>query len=217
MLRSSTALQGGWRMVTSSYTGSSSGDLADEEEEFDGFPLQQSHSNSSITSAISTDSLADNSVPEAEGIKDGHTIRLEPKPFASGGRPGSLVSPIQVTVKVLRVSGLAEDMTTDHGKQLSQIDRHLAREMNTWQKVDHKRITSAFGYMGSNNTVISERDDTRPRGSSHPITSCTRLDRSLGTVPQLLKEGTDGATHHRPSRDSVARSAQVRWRRMTSS
>ncbi|KAG8978258.1 hypothetical protein FRB94_014115 [Tulasnella sp. JGI-2019a] len=133
-------------------------------------PLQPSHTGSSITSAISTDSLADNSVPEAEEIKDGHTIQLEPKPFASGGyadvhrgtwtpasggRPGSPAGPIQVAVKILRVSGLAEDMTTDYGKQLSRMDKHLAREMHTWQKLHHKRITPLFGYMGSKNTVIS--------------------------------------------------------------
>ncbi|KAG8862808.1 hypothetical protein FRB96_000818 [Tulasnella sp. 330] len=107
----------------------------------------------------------DQLVPEAEETTNGRKIVLELRPFATGGsadvyrgtwtKPG--VSSMVVAVKVLRVSGLEEDQTADLDEVFSRINNSLAREVYSWQKADHRRITPMYGYMGINNGLTGER------------------------------------------------------------
>jgi len=115
------------------------------------------------SSAHSTDSQGE-VLPEAEEITDPHTLTLESKAFACGGYadvhrgtwlPRGKTEKIVVAAKILRVAGLAEDMTAEYEKQLSRIDKHLAREMHTWQQLHHRHITPLLGWMRSQNTVIT--------------------------------------------------------------
>ncbi|KAG8902229.1 hypothetical protein FRB99_004715 [Tulasnella sp. 403] len=115
--------------------------------------------------ALSPIPLLPDDQPEAKEIRDPHTLIFEAKPFAFGGRAdvyratwcprnAGTTERINVAVKVLRFSGMSQDMMQDYSKQLAKIDKRLSREMYTWENLHHKYITPFLGFMRSKNSLI---------------------------------------------------------------